>query len=287
MQILILLLSFIILFGCTNQQPLNKYSTLNLINRDTISGTDKDIIKNLPFNGDSLTLIEQAEKELIYAFYNRFSSDVDFQLTRIKFPLKIQIYNQISYVDKNDWKHDYLFLPLHYATHINDENKSGVDYNADYGDKSIFSWIYPLLNKKKDYYFIRENNQWLLSKILISALNSHNPESFINFLQRFMNDSLFQISRTKFPFKVKTWTGSYEESKDTVYFEDLSQWRFISLYNGLDSLTNFSNDWDSEIQDKNQLTIFIGGVENGISSRYYFKKVDNLWFFIELEDYSD
>ena len=284
---LIFLLSFIILLGCSHQQPLNKINTLNPINRDTISGTNLLVSKDSPFSGDSLTLIEQAEKELIYDFYSRFCSDNDFQLSRIKFPLKIQRDNQISYIDKYDWKHDYLFLPLQYATHINDDNKFGVDYDADYGDKSIFSWIYPLLNKRKDYYFIRENNQWQLSKILISNLNSHNPESFINFLRRFMNDSVFQISRTKFPFKVKTWTGSEEETKDTSYFKDLSQWRFISLYNGLDSLTDFSNDWNSEIPDKDQLTVFIGGVENGISVSYYFKKFDNLWFFIELEDYSD
>jgi hypothetical protein len=287
MSKLLFLLSFTILLGCSHQQPKNKINTNNLINHDTIIENDVLVSNDSTIRSDSLITKEQKEKELIDDFYGRFSSDNDFQISRVKFPLEMQIGDQVSTIQKKDWKHDYLFLPLQYATYILDYNNSGIDYGADYGDKSIFSWIYPSLNKKKDYYFIRENCQWYLSKIVISTINSEDPESFIKFLQRFMNDSIFQISRTKFPFKINTWTGSEEESKDTTYLIKQSQWRNISLYNGLDSLTNFSNDWNSDIKNKDKLDLFLAGVENGISISYYFQKLDKKWFIIGLKDYSD
>jgi hypothetical protein len=264
----VLLLSFVILLGCSDKKTVN------------------NLIKDSPNTGDSIISINQDDKELIYDFYFRFGSNNDFQLSRIKFPIQIQQDHKTDFVNKNDWKHDYLFLKLQYATHISEDNKHVIDFSADYGDKSIFSWIYPAINKKKDYYFIRENSQWYLSKIVISIINPDDPENFINFLHKFMNDSLFQLTRTKFPFEIKTWIGYEEEARDTTYVIEKSEWKFMSLYNGLDSLTNFSNDWSPGIQDQDQLIVFVGGVENGISVFYYFQKINNLWHFFKIEDSS-
>jgi hypothetical protein len=269
MKGLILNLCLLILFSCTHLQPKVASDSKNLSNIETLPTTKND------------------STELIFDFYSKFYSNTDFQINRIKFPLKVVMNNQISTVQKKDWKHDYLFSTLQYVTYITDFNNPGIDYSADYGDRSVFSWIYPSLNKKKDYYFIRENSQWHLEKIVINSQNSQEPESFIKFLQMFMNDSIFQISRIKFPIKISTWTGSEEDSKDTTYLKQKSEWRFITLYNGLDSLTNFSNNWDSDIKDNNQFNIFIGGLGNGISVDYYFQKIENKWFFIELKDYSN
>ncbi|MGE5456822.1 MAG: DUF4348 domain-containing protein [Methanococcaceae archaeon] len=270
-MIRILFLCLIIPVSCHYQRPLSESGNQTLIN-DTLPIMAGDI-------SDSA--------ELVFDFYYRFTSDTGFQLQRIKFPVEIQIDNENITVQKTDWIHDNLFSNLQYTTQIADFNKSGFDYNADYGDKSIFSWIYPSLNKRKDYYFIREKNRWYLSRIIISKMNNEDPENFISFLQRFMNDPEFQIKRTKFPFKVTTWTGSEEESRDTTYFQELSEWSFFSLYNGLDSLTNFVNDWDPGIKENDKLNLFVGGMENGISVTYNFEKIDNSWILTGLQDKSD
>lgn len=271
-----------------HHNPMNNLETKIPISQDTTMENLLNLSMTSSITEDSSQIIGIIEKELIYDFYYQFCSDNTFQLSRIKFPLKIiSSDNNINYIEKKDWKHDYLFFSLQYATHIIEDNRSDLDYSADYGDYAIFSWIYPLLYKKKDYYFIRENNKWFLSRIETNTLKSNDSENFINFLFRFMNDSSFQISRTKFPFKINTWTGTEEESKDTTYFKVQSQWSFISLYNGLDSLTNFSNDLNSEIKDRNNINVMIQGVENGIAMTYRFQKIDNLWFFVELEDNSD
>lgn len=266
---LILFVGFTILLDYSDYQAKNK-----------IDNTD-----HITFN--SLTTTKQEDNEMIFDFYHRFSTDNEFQLTRIKFPLTILKDNKTVIVEKKDWKHDDLFFSLGYTTQILDSRSNTIDYRTDFGDKAIFSWIYPLLQKQKDYYFIREKCQWYLSKIVINDQNSEDPNSFIQFLQKFMNDSIFQVSRIKFPIKIDTWTGDEEEARDTTYLVKQSNWRFFSIYNGIDSLTNFSNNWNSSIKPTNQLTLFLGGVENGISVKYYFQRINNTWYLVRLEDDSD
>jgi hypothetical protein len=236
---------------------------------------------------DSLINIKSDSTELIADFYIRFCLETDFQIDRIIFPLRMEDGNQISLIEKGKWKQDNLFLPLQYTTHITDINNEGIDYSKDYGSKAMFSWIYPKLNKRKDYYFMRENSHWFLSKIVVVNSYLSDSTSFIKFLQNFMEDSTFQVSRTKFPLRVNTWTGNEEDARDTTIFTEKSKWRNISLYNRLDSLTDFSNSWDSKLKNSDHLNIFIGGVENGISVTYYFKKLDQKWNLIEITDNSD
>jgi hypothetical protein len=227
------------------------------------------------------------EKELFYTFIDQFSTDSEFQLDRIRFPLSLQTQKENSSIEKIDWEHDYLYAPLQYSTYIINAFNFTFDYNMDFGDKAIFSWIYPSLNQEKGYYFERENGEWYLSKIVYSPLAINSQEDFIPFLKKFMSDSTFQLSRVKFPIELKTWYDSDEEEfADTTYVLNQSDWNFNSIYNGLDSLTNFVYSWDSNIRIKDEVRLFLGGVENGICVDYYFKIIDNKWYLIKKSDES-
>lgn len=264
-------LIMIILVSCNNQHPPSGSNVPSAYSDTT---------------GDKI-LKTSDSTELVFDFYYRFCSDTAFQLERIKFPIAMEKDNEYLSVQKTGWKHDNLFLNLQYTTRIAGVDDAEFDYGADYGDRSVFSWIYPSLNKRKDYYFIREHNLWYLSKITVSKMDTEDPESFIIFLQRYMNDSGFQVSRTKFPFRISTWTGYEEENRDTTYFVELSGWNFFSLYNGLDSLTNFVNGWDPVIKENDKLNLHVGGMENGLSVTYHFEKTGDKWFLTGLQDDSD
>lgn len=236
---------------------------------------------------DSLTSKIKTENEKLFDFYYKFASDSSYQLDRIEFPLKIQNNDKSSIINKTDWEHDYLFINLEYITHIFNSFTKTFDYNADIGDKAIFSWIYPDKHEKKDYYFQMTNGKWYLNKIVTDKMDSGNTENFVSFLKQFMSDSVFQMSRIKFPLEYKTLYDSDEESfLDTTLILNQSDWRFNYLYNGLQQLTNFSYSWSPEIKETDEMLLFVGGVENGIFIQYFFKRIDNKWCLIKKNDES-
>jgi len=262
----LIILGFVTLISCSSRtnQPVNQV-----------------VVK------DSLSSKMETETEKLFDFYYKFASDKSYQLERIEFPLKIQNYGKSSSINKADWEHDYLFVNLEYITHIFNSFTKTFDYNADFGDNAIFSWIYPDKQEKKDYYFQVINGKWYLNKIVMDKMDFGNTESFIPFLKQFMSDSVFQMSRIKFPLEYKTFYDSDEENfLDTTLILNQSDWRFNSLFNGLKQLTNFSYSWSSEFKDTDDMLLFVSGVENGIFIQYFFKRIDEKWYLIKKNDES-
>jgi len=237
----------------------------------------------------STVISDSSNENSIFDFYNKFASKNDFQLTRIKFPLQVDTYGKKSIVFKEDWVHDSLFINLEYITHIYDSFDKNFYWDEDPGNKASFSWMSPLKGEKKDYLFIKENGKWFLSQIVTTKLSSKDPESFLPFLIKFMTDSIYQVSRVKFPIKIKIYSESDEDSadKDTaIEFSKLS-WHYITINDGLKHLTNFTNSWNSDIKEDKLKKIYLGGVDNGILINYYFEKISEKWYLVNLEDLSN
>lgn len=225
--------------------------------------------------------------ERLFDFYYSFAYNKKFQIERIKFPLTIEENDKKYQVNKLEWKQDSLFTNLEYITFIYNSHSQTFEYDKDNGDKAIFSWIYPLKGEQKDYYFIRETDKWYLLKVSTHTFENSNPETFIPFLQKFMSDSAFQKSRIKFPletlFLEGTEDGDYKEKTENTNSND---WKFISLYDKAKSITNFSDSWDSKINEKDKMLLYIGGVENGINIKYFFTKIDEKWYLTKMFDES-
>lgn len=262
----LMLIGIITLISCTSKpkQTENKVSDMDFLSDTVVT-----------------------ENEKLFDFYYKFSSDNSYQLERTEFPLLVQKNNQNTTIDKSGWSHDYLFVNLEYITQIFSSYTKTFDYNEDIGEKAIFSWIYPDKQEEKDYYFQRTNGKWFLKKIAINDLNLNSPENFISFLKQFMSDSVFQMSRIKFPLEYKTLYDSDEESfLDTTFILNQTDWRYNNLYSGLQQMTNFSYSWSPEIKESNEMLLFVSGVENGIFIQYFFKKTDGKWYLIKKNDES-
>ena len=227
------------------------------------------------------------QTERLFDFYYSFAYDKKFQMERIKFPLTIEEFDKKYQIKKSDWKQDSLFTKLEYITFIYNSHSQTFEYDKDNGDKAIFSWIYPLKGEQKDYYFIRETGKWYLLKVSTHSFDNSTPEAFITFLQKFMSDSAFQIRRIKFPletiFLEEAEDGEYKGKTENINLKD---WKFGSLYDNAKSITNFSDSWNSKINEKDKMLLFIGGVENGINIKYFFTKIDEKWYLTKMFDES-
>jgi hypothetical protein len=123
----------------------------------------------------------------------------------------------------------------------------------------------------------KETDSLTISKI-------KDGEEFDEFFEKFTTDSLFQMERTKFPFRT-LWTTEdgvtvHETAKDdwthsTFYYEDSYAKREIDAYTQEMKIYKDS----AKIEQR--------GVDNGIYVDYLFLRLKGKWVLYSGKDYSD
>lgn len=97
----------------------------------------------------------------------------------------------------------------------------------------------------------------------------NNHEIFDDFLKYFMNDSVFQLNRIKFPIN-----GEYKDF-DTIIQWTKENWRFInSPYTTVDT-NDYTIKW---VKEPSEIMEEIQCKECGYYFSMRFKLVDNKWF---------
>ena len=110
-------------------------------------------------------------------------------------------------------------------------------------------------------------------------------ENFETFLAKFNRDSVFQISRVKFPLKVKEidLESMVELDENKSEFKERtilkSDYTKLDFTYPKDALTRELDRYTQKIKIKKNITVVeIRGVDNGIYSDFYFEKIDGKWF---------
>jgi len=111
--------------------------------------------------------------------------------------------------------------------------------------------------------------------------NKEVDKDFKTFIDIFSTDSLFQISRIKFPFKVKQY-DTEKDNYDIVWIDSSTHYKMD--FRQKQSTGNLDR-WEQHFTiNDNKTIIEISGIDNGIMIRYFFEKIDGKWFFIEIQD---
>ena len=109
--------------------------------------------------------------------------------------------------------------------------------------------------------------------------------NFNAFVDKFSSDSTFQLSRTKFPLKIKWY--DIDNDKDSLIYKERSSFEMMDFRKK--KSTGQYDQWEQLIiVDKNNTsaTIEIRGIDNGIRVYYIFYKINGAWMFIEIDDSS-
>lgn len=105
------------------------------------------------------------------------------------------------------------------------------------------------------------------------------------FIDKFSNDSTFQLSRTKFPLKIRWY--DIDNDNDYIFYENKSNFEIIDFRKK--KSTGVDNQWEQKINlDTNNTSaiIEIKGIENGILVNYFFEKINGAWILTAIEDIS-
>lgn len=121
----------------------------------------------------------------------------------------------------------------------------------------------------------------VFKKTIIKSLPRKNIDTidvkFDSFFSKFDSDRNFQLSRIKFPLKVKSDT----EDGQSIKFIKKNEWRY----------TNFTHIKNIQIaknsKTKNEIDLILSIIDTGVQVEYHFKIKNDQWWLYEITDRSD
>lgn len=129
------------------------------------------------------------------------------------------------------------------------------------------------------------SNKLNKTQILTSITKKDIDNEFNDFIEKFSTDSIFQLSRIKFPLKTKYYDS--DNNKYSVIYHDKPSSEMMD-FRKKKSIGEY-DQWEQKIIiDKNNTsaTIEIRGIDNGIMVDYLFEKINGAWVLIELDNKS-
>lgn len=216
------------------------------------------------------------EDESFMDFFSDFMWNENFQLKHIDFPL---IVDDDTLKSGNNWTYIPFYTTKSYMPILYQDTVSLWDLKKSSNEITL-SIVSFDKKKVRNYLFDSESRIWMLKTIRNESLELHSDYGFIDFLIEFSNDSIFQTKHIGFPLPNYYLDSSrdYEYAYDSLTSND---WIHLNIIDSMDGLMSLSINGIENLRN-----VYFRGVENGIQVHYLFKKVDEEWKLIKVEDYS-
>lgn len=189
-QFLFVFLVAVLLFSaCQGQKSgSNEETTADTIQKaDTTASTLEEEVAS------EQTPMPKAADELFDDFIFNFAANHKLQSSRIKFPLKIQRGEEVSYTKKGQWQMEYFFMKQDsYTLLFNSEKEMEYVKEATDINHAIVEKIYLEGKTVKQYVFDRMNGLWMLQEVIHMPLSESCNASFLEFYAHFASDPDYQ-----------------------------------------------------------------------------------------------
>jgi hypothetical protein len=118
----------------------------------------------------------------------------------------------------------------------------------------------------------------------VTISGSNSLEDFNEFFKKFTTDSLFQVERVKFPWRLRLTTDEGETVEET----SMEDWTFSTFYYEDSYGTREVDAYTQEIKiNGDTATLQQRGVDNGIHVDYEFVMEKGKWILVSGKDFSD
>ena len=262
-----LLFSSICLFSCKPEQA------------DTPAST--------PLETPSLKNYDQADKNFI-GFFENFMFDEVFQRNRINFPIRVSktIEDEkdsydISALQLKDWKHEAFFAGNQFIPILRPDTTKYSEKDVQTTKVELCMYDYDQQFNNNYEFYKNRTGMWELRNIYQISGKQIRDYAFLDFIQAFSSDSLYQLDHVKFPFI----ECSVDPDKDyEVFCDTLTQenWKHLDFKKSIKPLFILNQ----ERTHSSYRNLYFRGVENGINMSYHFKKISGQWKLIYSEDIS-
>lgn len=222
----------------------------------------------------------QAADKLFDDFIYAFMKNDHFQLSRISFPLANIVDGRNHPIQRQQWKHDYMFSREDFYTMIFD-NKAGEEAEKDSAVHDVtVEWVYLDRNRVKQYIFKKENGAWMLTGLNSHALSKNENSEFYRFYNRFANDSVFQRAHISNPFAFSTYdTDNFEDIEGVL---DVDQWVDFRPELPRHVITNIN--YGQAYRPTGYRILMLNSLSGGMNCTLEFKKRKGEWMLVRLEN---
>lgn len=225
----------------------------------------------------------KTEKLINYeAMIEDFVSNRENQVNYIKFPIEVIEQDIKKNLSQNEWK------PFDYEGGV---IRIFCSYDAIKKFKTIenlkkikLNYIYPEKGISKCLYFLYDEYKWYLSKIKVNNENFKHKNSFIGFLNKFMNDSLFRKASIKYPLKFSYLDENSNYKEKTEISNTYKRLKESFELEIPSKILVEIQDYEATTRDSTTRILTFQEPGTGTSIVYYFKKNNSGWQLVEYKN---
>lgn len=259
--------------SCTEGKNGQDSITADSMGRDTsVFDSLEKIIEETP--------MPKTADELFDDFVFNFAGNGKLQRTRIVFPLQVITGNKTTMVESNQWRTEHFFMTQGFYTLICDNRKQmalGKDTSVNH---VVVEKI--MLDKKavKQYIFNRNNGKWMLTSIVNQGIGQNPNASFLNFYNRFANDTTFQIASLNNHVK---FTGQDPDDDFATMTGEIAPETWLAFApTDMPRGIIYNIMYGEKSVASNEKIFCLRGIANGQEMEMTFKKIGGNWKLTKL-----
>ena len=225
------------------------------------------------------TPMPRAADAMFDDFIFNFVANKKLQKERTVFPLRTTEGDKTVNTKEEQWQMERLFMRQGYYTLLfSDEEQMSLMKDTAVS-QAIVEKIQLKKNRVVNYRFFRVKGAWMMTSINVTPISENANASFLNFYQKFVTDSVFQLESIN---ETVQFVGP-DPDDDFAQMEGVitpDTWEAFAptlpvkvLYNIVYGKPKAANK---------EMIFLMKGVANGLEMELRFKKVGNKWLLMKM-----
>lgn len=265
----------LLMFSCTGK----KAGQTDEVPTDSVADSSEVAVTDTMELLITETPMPRAADAMFDDFIFNFVANKKLQKERTVFPLRTTEGDKTTNMNKEQWKMERLFMRQGYYTLLfSDEEQMSLMKDTAVS-QAIVEKIQLKKNRVVNYRFFRVKGAWMMTSINVTPISENANASFLNFYQKFVTDSVFQLESIN---ETVQFVGP-DPDDDFAMMEGVitpDTWEAFApalpvkvLYNIVYGKPKAANK---------EMIFLMKGVANGLEVELGFKKVGNKWLLMKM-----
>lgn len=273
--IIAILAVVLLMFSCTG----NKSGQVDEMPADSVA----DSIDTTEVDSLELLIAEtpmpRAADAMFDDFIFNFVANKKLQKERVVFPLRTREGEKTTMTEKSQWKTEHLFMRQGYYTLLFSDNEQMSHQKDTAVSEAIVEKIQLKKRRVTSYYFVRVKGAWMMKEVVITPLSENPNASFLEFYQRFVTDSAFQVKSIN---KMVTFIGPDPDDDFSVMEGVITPDTWSAFAPTLPSKVLYNIVYGKPKPAESEMIFLMRGVSNGLELELRFKKVGSRWLLMKM-----
>lgn len=265
----------LLMFSCTGK----KAGQTDEVPTDSVADSSEVAVTDTMELLITETPMPRAADAMFDDFIFNFVANKKLQKERTVFPLRTTEGDKTTNMNKEQWKMERLFMRQGYYTLLfSDEEQMSLMKDTAVS-QAIVEKIQLKKNRVVNYRFFRVKGAWMMTSINVTPISENANASFLNFYQKFVTDSVFQLESIN---ETVQFVGP-DPDDDFAMMEGVitpDTWEAFAPALPVKVLYNIV--YGKPKATNKEMIFLMKGVANGLEVELRFKKVGNKWLLMKM-----